>query len=139
MPPGAAPEHIDRLADQFEVALPPEFRSMYQAANGFGGVGDVGPVEWAALPLAGIPQFAATVRRWFQDSHPEAAMRFVPFLDWRCGDATGYLFGEQGECDGKLTTFFHDEYRPMVDFAEFLIPRGESISEFLGSWEYLHG
>jgi hypothetical protein len=137
MPAGAEAAQVDEAAASLGVALPAEFRGLYGAAKGFGGVGEAGPVEWAARPLDALPPFAETVRRWFGASHPRLATRFVPFLDWRTGTATGYLFDERGETTGRLTTFFHEQYRPDAAGTEFLVTREESIEEFLANWDYL--
>ena len=139
MPSGAELHELRDLARVLQVRFPDEFASLYRTMNGFGGTDGKGVVEWAALPLEEIPTFSDRIRSWFSETHPEVAARFIPFLDWHCGDATGYLKDEQGKVLSHLRTFFHEEYHfdESQPYEEFLVEDEATIHDFLTLWPYI--
>lgn len=113
-------------------SMPEEFKTLYSEYDGFGTTRE-GEVEWFFLPLSKLPGHATEVRDWFQETHPEIAKRFVPFVDWGSGDASGYLFSESGVPEPGVFMFEHEsyEFEKDQDWREFLIPVDGSIRAFL--------
>lgn len=112
--------------------MPEEFKELYSEFDGFGTSRD-GEVDWFFLPVSKLPEHALIVRDWFQKTHPEIAKRFVPFVDWGNGDASGYVFAESGVPEPGIFIFEHEsyEYEEDQDWREFLIPVDASIRDFL--------
>jgi len=121
---------------EFEKAanysMPNEFKALYSEFDGFGTLRD-GEVDWFFLPLSKLPEHANGVRSWIQKTHPEIAKRFVPFVDWGNGDASGYVFSESGVPEQGIFIFEHEsyEYEEDQDWREFLLPVDTSIVDFL--------
>lgn len=130
-----SPATIDSIAE-FEKAIgfsmPEEFKSLYSEHDGFG-TSRHGEAEWFFLPLSELPEHAAEVRDWFQETHPEIAKRFVPFVDWGNGDASGYVFSASGIPEPGIFMFEHEsyEFEEDQDWREFLVPVDASIRDFL--------
>ena len=121
---------------EFEKAIgysmPNEFKQLYSEYDGFGTSSD-GETNWFFLPISKLPEHASEVRDWFQETHPEHAKRFVPFVDWGNGDATGYVFSETGTLLPGIFIFEHEsyEFEEDQDWEEFLIPVDSTIRAFL--------
>lgn len=113
-------------------AMPDEFKQLYSEYDGFGTLRE-GETAWFFLPIAKLPELAAQVRDWFQETHPEIAKRFVPFVDWGNGDASGYVFSESGVPEPGIFMFEHEsyEFEGDQDWEEFLVPVDASIRAFL--------
>ena len=139
MPPGAELSVLTDVANLLGVEFPEEFMCLYSSMNGFGGTYDGEVIEWAAVPIEEIPAFAESTRTWFGKTHSNVAKRFIPFFDWHCGDATGYLLDEQGEVLPSLRTFFHEEYHfdSAQTYDEFLVEDQVTIHNFLAQWPYI--
>ncbi|BCX48529.1 cell wall assembly/cell protein, KNR4 [Haloferula helveola] len=121
---------------EFEKAIgysmPDEFKELYSEYDGFGTSRD-GETDWFFLPISKLPEHASEIRDWFQETHPELAKRFVPFVDWGNGDASGYVFSETGTLLPGIFIFEHESYEFEEDqgWEEFLIPVDSSIRAFL--------
>lgn len=121
---------------EFEKAvgysMPEEFKSLYSEYDGFGTTRN-GEVDWFFLPISKLADHATAVRDWFQETHPEIAKRFVPFVDWGNGDASGYVFSESGAPEPGIFMFEHEnyEFEEDQDWREFLVPVDASIRAFL--------
>ena len=121
---------------EFEKAvcysMPDEFKALYSEFDGFGTSRD-GGVDWFFLPLSKLPDHAVEVRGWFEETHPEVAKRFVPFVDWGNGDASGYVFSESGIPEPGVFMFEHEsyEFEEDQDWRTFLVPVDASIRDFL--------
>ena len=111
----------------------PEFFELYTQHDGVGlRTPEDGELIWGFVPTSELPSFAASVRHWFERTHPEVAKAFFPFFDWYCGDAIGYLRWP-GIKKGTLVEFDHDyyEFKPGQPWREFLRPSHDSIMSFL--------
>jgi cell wall assembly regulator SMI1 len=135
--PSAASTDIKQLGTQFEVQfgfqLPDDLKELYQAKNGAGMSSENNKdVHWFFVPILSIPELITAARDWFQKTHADLANRFFPFIDWECGDYTGYLLPLSPDCPTKLHTFEHESYE--FDEAqqpdEFLYSNNSSIREF---------
>ncbi len=113
-------------------SMPEEFKALYSEYDGFGTTRK-GEIDWFFLPLLKLPGHAAEVRVGFQQTHPEIAKRFVPFVDWGNGDSSGYVFSESGVPEPGIFMFEHEsyEFREDQDWREFLDPVDASIHDFL--------
>ncbi len=89
-------------------------------------------VRWFFVPVAKIPELTAVARSWFEETHAEAARRFVAFIDWDCGDYTGYVLPLESGTAAELHTFEHESYQfdEAQEAGEFLLPSYESIREY---------
>lgn len=112
--------------------LPEEFHSLYQQFDGYGNESGDG-IDWFFVPLELLPEHVAGVRGWLQETHPDLASRFVPFVDWGSGDASGYLFTESGALEPGIYMFEHESYESDAgqDWNEFLFPVDEDLRDFL--------
>lgn len=112
--------------------LPEEFHDLYSQYNGYGTVSEHG-TDWFFVPLEMLPEHVSGIRDWFQGTHPELAARFVPFVDWGNGDASGYLFSESGEMEPGIYMFESESYlfEAEQDWTEFLYPVDEDLRSFL--------
>lgn len=127
-----AQEDIARLEETIGLKMPSEFKDLYSAVNGFGS--HSGRDDWFLVPVEHIPQVMQLARNWFSETHPELAARFFPFIDWSCGDYTGYLVSESGMLEKGLHTFGHEEYEfdASQESDVFLYPSGfASIEDFI--------
>ena len=113
-------------------SMPEEFKELYSEYDGFGTTRD-GEVDGFFLPVSKLAEHATEVRDWFQETHPDIAKRFVPFVDWGNGDASGYVFSESGVQNPGIFIFEHEsyEFEKDQDWWEFLIPVDTSIRDFL--------
>ncbi len=123
---------IAELEKATGYAMPNEFRQLYLEFDGFGTSRD-GETEWFFVPISKLDAHLSEVRDWFQDTHPEIAERFVSFVDWRCGDASGYIFTESGLPEPGIFMFEHERYEfdAEQDWREFLVPVDDTIRTFL--------
>jgi hypothetical protein len=114
--------------------LPEEFKELYLKYDGFGRSGKT-EVCWFFLPMSELPRHVAEVREWFQETHPEIARRYVPFVDWGDGDASGYLFSESGVPEQAIFMFEHEsyEFEKDQDWRDFLMPVDKSIRDLITS------
>ena len=108
--PGAELADITALESSFGFQLPTEFHELYLTYDGVGVSADSGQIYWMFRSLAQIPKFMEETRDWFQETHPEVARRFFPFIDWSSGDSTGYLLSQSGELLPGLYDFEHEDY-----------------------------
>ncbi len=121
--PPASTAEVSETERKIGISLPAELRSFYCAYNGIGlSHGDEPDTPRFIRPVNELPEFITSGRSWFAETHPNVALRFVPFLDWENGDVMGYLFNEDGSLNPFLVTFLHEEYNgtPSQDPDEFL-------------------
>lgn len=128
----ATPEAIEAFEKSVGHTMPEEFHDLYQQFNGYGTAGE-DDVDWFFLPLDLLPEHVAGIREWFRDTHPDIASRFVPFVDWGNGDASGYLFSESGEVEPGIYMFEHEscDFEKEQDWREFLFPVDENLRSFI--------
>lgn len=135
--PGVAEINIKALENRLGFRFPTELREFYSDLNGFGVRSAASPDEvyWFVRPLEELPEFAETIRHWFQETHPDIAGRFFPFVDWANGDGIGYLVSSTGEVMPGLVSFEHESYDfdEGQDYEEFLTTVPISLEEFLNS------
>jgi hypothetical protein len=112
--------------------MPAEFRQIYSEFDGFGSTRD-SDTEWFFVPISNLIEHSREVLEWFQQTHPEIAKRFVPFVDWGSGDASGYLFSESGLPESGIFMFEHESYdfEAGQNWHEFLFPVDDNICDFL--------
>lgn len=136
--PGVAEKDLRSMEKRLGFQFPTELREFYSDLNGFGVRSAVSPDEvyWFIRPLEELPDFAETIRHWFQETHPDIASRFFPFVDWANGDGIGYLVDSTGEVLPGLVSFEHESYDFDEDqeVEEFLTTVPISIEEFLDSF-----
>jgi hypothetical protein len=132
MPPATSDE-IDSLQKLIGIKLPDEFRDLYLAINGFGVVGKSAEIYWSFIPLDKILGFIASTREFFQDTHPDVAKRFFPFIDWSDGDASGYMISPSDRLLPSLFDFQHDDYEfeETQEGSEFLVTATRNIKDFI--------
>ena len=125
---GATQQQWKELEEKGVIEWPTEFRSLYNEFNGFAHGSSEEP-EWLLVPLNQTPSLTAHIRSWFQETHPDQAARFVAFIDWGNGDATGYMMMNGGGWVDGLYTFNHEfyEFEAKQDWQEFLIKEYSSI------------
>jgi hypothetical protein len=130
--PPASVASIAEFEKAIGYMMPDEFKQLYTEYDGFGTTRD-GETDWFFLPVSKLLEHATEVRDWFQETHPELAKRFVPFVDWGNGDASGYVFSEAGIPLPGIFIFEHEsyEFEEDQDWEEFLIPVDSSIRDFL--------
>lgn len=130
--PPASAASIAEFEKAVGYTMPDEFKQLYAEFDGFGTNRD-GETDWFFLPVSKLPEHASEVRDWFQETHPGIAKRFVPFVDWGNGDASGYVFSETGIPLPGIFIFEHEsyEFEEDQDWEEFLIPVDSSIRGFL--------
>ena len=133
----AAEAAITALTEKLGFRLPPEFSDIYRSHDGFGvqHTSDPETIHWSLVPISQIPELMQSARDWFQETHPDAAQRFFPFIDWSCGDYTGYLLTADGTIRSGLFTFEHDSYEFEAEQApdDFLHHAYDDIAEFLST------
>lgn len=133
---GAADEvTISALNDKLGIRLAPEFCDFYRCHDGFGvrHTSDPETVHWSLVPLSQVSDLIQTARDWFQETHPELAKTFFPFIDWSCGDYTGYIIGPDGTFRTGLFTFEHEsyEFEPDQTPDDFLHHSYDDIADYL--------
>lgn len=128
----ASAASIAEFEKSIGYSMPNEFKQLYSEYDGFG-TSREGETDWFFLPISKLPEHASEIRDWFQETHPELAKRFVPFVDWGNGDASGYVFSETGTLLPGIFIFEHEsyEFEDDQDWEEFLIPVDSSIRAFL--------
>lgn len=128
----ATADELSALEESVQRSLPEEFHDLYSQYNGYGTRSEEGS-DWFFVPLELLPEHVAGIRHWFQGTHPELAARFVPFVDWGNGDASGYLFSESGELEPGIYMFEHESYlfEEGQDPTDFLYPVDEDLRSFL--------
>ena len=135
--PGVAEEDLGLMERRLGFQFPAELRGFYSTFNGFGvqSSDSPGSVYWFIRPLEELPEFAETIRHWFQETHPDIAARYFPFVDWANGDGIGYLVDSEGQVLPGLYGFEHESYSfdEEQGAEEFLIEVPISIEEFLNS------
>jgi hypothetical protein len=128
--PPASNAALATVEARIGVSIPEELRSLYLLYNGIGMQAD-GEADTPRLirPIEDLPDFMAECRSTFSDTHPDAASRFFPFLDWINGDVMGYMLQEDGKFCPFLVTFMHELYRHSAsqDIDEFLERGPESL------------
>ena len=133
MQPGASDATILTMAEQTGIPLTDEFREFYSQINGFGVTADGEKISWLIVPIERIAATIANARDWFEETHPDLASRYFPFIDWDSGDYTGYLVSERGSLLPDLYDFDHEDYEFDEDqsSAEILTKGDASVLEFL--------
>jgi hypothetical protein len=135
--PGATDAKIDEVAQGLGFQPPAEFRDLYRCHDGVGCTHDSQPgkVEWTFVPLADLPSFVVLGRDWFKETHPQLAAAFFAFIDWGCGDYSGYLQARESALGSELYMFEHElyEFEASQDPDEFMVAAQSSITEFLNS------
>ena len=128
----ASGESIAEFEKTIGFSMPEEFKQLYSEYDGFGTKRN-GEIDWFFLPLSKISNHATEVRDWFQDTHPDIAKRFVPFVDWGNGDASGYVYSVAGVPEPAIFIFEHEgyEFENNQDWRDFLLPVDSSIRTFL--------
>lgn len=131
---GATNDGVDDLQTALGLELPNEFRSLYLQCNGFGlTYEDDDQKWWFCHPIDQIPGFVKQTRKWFDETHPESAAQFFPFIDWANGDGMGYLLDENGEFFDGLYCFEHENYEFEEDqkIEDFVVKWNNTIYELL--------
>ena len=128
----ASKQEIDSIAAELDFTFPSEFVDFYSVMNGFGIRSADHGTEWFVLPLRKIRKTQAHTKA-MMESHPEYGDRFVPIVDWMCGDYAGYIKPNATDQDLRLFILEHEklEYDPAQDPNEFFFPLYTSIEEFL--------
>ena len=130
--PSASSAEIESTSASLGYSFSPEFVEFYSTMNGFGISAPGEDPDWFFLPLSKISE-TRTHTRDMLDTHPTIAERFIPLVDWMCGDYTGYIKPEGQSDDFALFMLEHEqlEYDSSQDPNEFLFPLYSSIEEFL--------
>lgn len=130
--PPASAASIAEFENAIGNTMPDEFKQLYTECDGFGTTRD-GETRWFFLPVSKLPEHATEVRDRFQETHPEIAKRFIPFVDWGSEDACGYVFSETGTPLPGIFMFKHEsyEFEEDQDWEEFLTPVSSSIRDVL--------
>ncbi len=90
--------------------FPSAVRAFYQEVDGFGVQHSSSEkISWFVVPIDRIATVTKKARDWFRETHPNEAERFFAFIDWNCGEYTGYLVRQRGD-HPTLVTFSHEEY-----------------------------
>lgn len=133
MQPSAADATIHSLTEQTGFPITAEFREFYNQINGFGVAADGQKTSWLLVPVERIEATIARARAGFEETHPELAKRFFPFIDWDSGDYSGYFTAEDGSLLPGLYDFDHETYEFDEEQAsEEVVTKGDaSILEFL--------
>ena len=110
---GAAAESelIASVEAELGFSFPDEFRSLYASCNGVGVKSNrIEGVRYLVQPIEAVCKFTKIQRAGFVGTHPDAAHRYFPFVDWGNGDSCGY-FVKRGtsEVEG-IACFDHEEY-----------------------------
>ena len=124
---GASDAELDALSATMGFQLPEEFRELYRTHNGFGTPSSDGPnaVSWFFLPLSLIEEKTKDATSWIQETHPEIARNFFVFMDYRCGDYSGYFKDKADRNPPVICSFEHELYefdanQPAEDFISYL-------------------
>lgn len=119
------------LHSTFGFPVPSELRGFYEQIGGCGVKAGDRKVSWQVVPVTEVATNIAKARDWFADTHPKLAARFFPFIDWDCGDYTGYLQSPLGLKKG-LYTFEHESYEFDADQSaqSFIMKSYKSLEDF---------
>ena len=131
--PPASSADLAFLHTLFGSAMSEEMRGFYEQMDGFGVESVADGTYWFVTPIAKLPELIEHCRNWFRDTHPDLANRFFPFIDWNCGDYSGFLLSvEKSPLDG-LFTFEHEEYNfeKGQDSSAFILSVYNTIEELL--------
>jgi len=133
--PGATQEQIDQCCEALGFDPPADFRELYATCNGFG-VRERGQPDapcWFFYPLQEIAGFCEEIRAGFEETHPEEASRFFPFIDFEDGDGVGYCVDAEGKLLDGLFLFESEAYEGEEDQEpnDFLVRVPMSVREFL--------
>jgi hypothetical protein len=131
--PGQSIMEIQTIESALGLRLPNELREFYQEVNGYGApLSNSEDVDWLVVPLKDIAKTTKLAQDWFEETHPKEAGRFFAFIDWKCGDYSGYLVSESGK-DCKFVTFSHEmyEFDPDQNPDDFFEISYDSFNEFL--------
>ena len=131
--PSVSLVQIKEVETALGFQFPKEVREFYLEVDGFG-VKHEGreEVDWFVVPLDKVEETTKQARDWFQETHPYAAKGFFAFIDWSCGDYTGYLVSEAPR-EEVFVTFSHElyEFNPEQDPNEFIEVSYDSFEEML--------
>lgn len=126
---------ISALEERLGLSLPPDLANFYRCHDGFGVRHTSAPdtISWSLVPISQVSDLIQTARDWFQETHPELARTFYPFIDWSCGDYTGYILDAVGTFSSGLFTFEHEsyEFEPDQEPDDFLHHSYAEIADFL--------
>ena len=132
---GATDDEIDALSVKMGFKLPDEFRDLYRTHNGFGTPSSDGPnaVRWSFLPLSLIEEKTKAATGWMQETHPDIARGFFVFMDYLCGDYSGYFFDNPHQSPPDICTFEHElyEFDASQPAEEFFSSQWASLREIL--------
>jgi hypothetical protein len=134
--PGAEEKEITSLENVLGVIFGEEFRELYKTADGFG-ISSNGSVQWIVVPLEEIPSLVDQhKKRVFKNSSEkliESALRYVPFIQWSCGDTSGLMRSckKSGNMGTQVWMFDHEALDGGNGEEEFLYITDETIFEFL--------
>ncbi len=128
----ASKEDIHATSAKLDFIFPPDFVELYSEMNGFGICSSEHSTEWFLLPLDMIVETQRHTKEMLE-SHTEIGSRFIPIIDWMCGDFTGYLRPTERGKDLRLFTLEHErfEYNAVQNPDDFLFPLHSSIKDFL--------
>lgn len=128
----ASKQEIDAVSAELDFVFPTEFVDFYSVMNGFGIHSADRGTEWFFLPLSKIRGTQVHTKEMLE-SHPDLGDRFVPIVDWICGDFTGYFKPKTRRRKIQLFMLSHEhlEYDAAQDPNDFLFPLCDSIKEFL--------
>lgn len=128
----ASANALDELDRELGFTMPKEFRDLYSTFDGFGSKSEDEGTTWFLLPLAKIPVFTIETRDWFQETHSKVAAHYVAIFDWYSGDASGFLFRENGKARKSIFMFEHERYLhgEAQHWLEFLMPVDASLASF---------
>lgn len=131
--PPASLDHLLAFRKLFGPAASMELQNFYEQIDGFGIEGTNHKTSWFLVPIEKLPELDKAGKDWFQETHPDLAKRFFPFIDWDCGDYSGYLLSEEGKRLNGIFTFEHEEYEfdKGQDDSEFLYSVFDSLEELL--------
>lgn len=128
-------EDIVQIEQSIGFQFPEDMRDFYQTMNGMGSRNShSGEVSWFIVPMDQISTTMAHCRDWFLETHPKEATRFFPFINWNCGDYTGYLIDGTANDQPLFCTFSHEYYTFDVeqDPSEFFDSSFSNLEDLLG-------
>ena len=132
---GAAIDDFRELEEKLGLTFPIDVLDLYLIHNGIGLISKSGKTYWHFHPLGGMIDFINGIRKFFLDTHPDLARRFLPIFDWNSGDAVGYLMGEDGRWKSGMYEFEHENYEFTIDQpeSEFISKCSSNLVNFLRS------
>jgi hypothetical protein len=131
--PPASTTDLQSFKNLFGPAASAELSGFYEQMDGFGIEETPGVPSWFISPIEKLPELIKQSRKWMKETHPDLAERFFPFVDWNCGDYSGYLLSGDGTLLDGIFTFEHEEYKSEKgqDVPEFMYSLNGSLEEFL--------